>query len=442
MTDTPPDHSDEPGDRARVPVATEHLWSRPVPDDPGDATPVDGDGATGVNGNGHPVRDRVVPDRDEPDRPKPGRQERDRHERDREVPGSEEVPVSGRVRVSWRHALAAGLACFAVWLLLDAPSLLHSARDAPLGTRRSVAMAVLRPIADASNALGLGHVVGGADRVIGQNATAGSGVLSVEGPPVRRHKAVTPPPTTTAPSSVPAPGSSPAPSATTPVTAPDGLAPLAAPTPAAPLRLLVVGDSLGIDFGQPLVNDLAATNVVSAVLDGHIDTGLARPDYFDWPSELAHDLTRFQPQAVVVFIGANDPQNFMDGSTSLTYGTAAWNAAYGKRVGAFMAEAASSGARVLWVGMPPMADPVLNAEMENLNDIAQSQASAHLGVTYFASWPVLSNPQGHYAAFLPNASGSEVQIRDTDGTHLAGPGAQRLSQAAITFMEHEWGLVL
>jgi hypothetical protein len=232
------------------------------------------------------------------------------------------------------------------------------------------------------------------------------------------------------------------PSATTPVTAPDGLAPLAVPTAAAPLRLLVVGDSLGIDFGQPFVNDLAATNVVSAVLDGHIDTGLARPDYFDWPSELQRDLTRFQPQAVVVFIGANDPQNFMDGSTSLTYGTPGWNGAYAKRVAAFMAEAASSGARVLWVGMPPMADPALNAKMENLNDIAQSQAGAHRGVTYFASWPVLSDPQGHYAAFLPNASGSEVQIRELDGTHIAGPGAQRLSQATITFMEHEWGLVL
>ncbi len=107
-----------------------------------------------------------------------------------------------------------------------------------------------------------------------------------------------------------------------------------------------------------------------------------------------------------------------------------------------MQEAVGSGARVLWVGMPPMADPVLNAKMQVLNGIAQSQAALHPGVTYFASWPVLSDPQGHFASFLPDASGNEVQIRDPDGTHLAGPGAQRLSQAAIAFMGHEWGLVL
>ena len=132
----------------------------------------------------------------------------------------------------------------------------------------------------------------------------------------------------------------------------------------------------------------------------------------------------------------------MDGSTSLTYGTAAWNAAYAKRVGTFMQRPPASGARVLWIGMPPMADPVLNAQMETPERHRPEPGGAAPGVTYFASWPVLSDAQGHYAAFLPNASGSEVQVRDLDGTHIAEAGAQRLSQAAIVFMGHEWGLVL
>ena len=355
-------------------------------------------------------------------------------------------PVPGRVHVSWRHALLAGLLCFAVWLTLDAPTLLRSAQSAPLGTRRSVAITLLRPLADVSNALGLSHVVGGADRAMGRTGNAGTGVLQIEGPPVRPHRVVThpgvtvPAPTTPVPASVPV--SVPAVSATTTVTAPDGLAPLAAPSPAAPLRLLVLGDSLGIDFGQPLVNDLAATDVVSAVLDGHIDTGLSWPDYFNWPAELQRDVVTYQPKAVVVFIGANDPQNFVDGSTAVTYGTPAWNTAYGKRVGGLMQEAAGAGARVVWIGMPPMADPGLNAKMQTLNAIAENQAAVHPGVTYFASWPVLSNPQGQFSAFLPDASGNEVQVRDPDGIHITAAGAQRLAQAAIAFMGHEWGLVL
>jgi uncharacterized protein len=430
MTDTPTFRTNGHGGEGHGPVATGRLGARPVRDTPRDGTHVERRLGAGDDDLFIGTRD-AANETDSPVR----------------VPGVAEGkvrPVPGRVHVTWRHALAAGVTCFAVWLLLDAPTLLRSAQESPLGTRRSVAMAVLRPVADVSDALGLSHVVGGANRAIGHTGNTGSGVLQVEGPPAHAHRALPPhppvvaPPVTGASSTTPVTGASP----TTAVTAPDGLAPLGTPTPSAPLRLLVVGDSLGIDFGQPLVNDLAATDVVSAVLDGHIDTGLSRPDYFDWQTELQTDLGRYQPQAVVVFIGANDPQSFVDGGTALSYGTAAWDAAYAKRVGTFMQAARDSGARVLWVGMPPMADPVLNAKMETLNGIAQSQAALHPGVTYFASWPVLSDPQGRFAAFLPNASGNEVQIRDPDGTHIAGPGAQRLSQAALAFMGHEWGLVL
>ena len=341
------------------------------------------------------------------------------------------APSAARRTVSWRQALAAGIVGFAVWLLLDAPTLMRSAESGPLGARRTVAIMVLRPIDDLSRALGLSHVVGAADRAVGRRST---GVLQVEGPPVRRH-----------PSAPSGPGGSAAPGRVfgfTPVTAPDGLRPLGAPSAAAPLQVLTVGDSLGIDFGQTLVNDLAATGVVHAVLDGHIDTGLARPDYFDWQAELQADLARYQPQAVVVFIGANDPQNFIDGGSALAYGTPAWSDAYARRVGAFMDAATSAHARVLWVGMPPMADPTLNAKMQVLNAIYQSQASAHPGVTYFPSWTALSGGQGGYAAFLPDASGNEVTVREPDGTHIAPAGAERLARAAIAALDHAWGLTL
>ena len=335
---------------------------------------------------------------------------------------------AARTTVTWQRALCAGLVCFAVWLVFDAPGLMRSAQSSPLGARRTVAIAVLRPIDDLSRALGISHVVQGADRALGRQK---SGVLQVEGPPVR-------PRASSAGVRRPVPARTPF----TPITAPDGLRPLAAPSATTPLQVLAVGDSLGIDFGQSLVNDLAATGVVHAVLDGHIDTGLSRPDYFDWQGELQTDLARYQPQAVVVCIGANDPQNFVDGGGAVAYGTQAWSDAYARRVGAFMEAAAVAGARVLWVGMPPMADPVLNGKMQTLNSIYQYEASTHRGVTYFASWPVLADPQGGYASFLPDASGSEVQVREPDGTHISPSGAERLSRSAIAAMDHAWGLAL
>jgi hypothetical protein len=416
MTDIPADHMTGPGAEAVSPVATEERVARR----PRHAI------RNGTHNGAHNGM-------------RPGSRDDTANEIDGPVRVPDVAPpnehAAGPVHVSWRHALLAGLACFALWLLLDAPTLYRSAQAGPLGVRRSVAVAVLRPIAAGSDALGLSHVVGAADRVIGDTGHAGSGVLQVEGPPSHRHRP--------APEALRArPARAGAPRPTTPVTAPDGLAPLAPPTTAAPLRILVVGDSLGIDFGQSLVNDLAGTGVVNAVLDGHIDTGLARPDYFDWQAELSGDLVRYQPQAVVVFLGANDPQNFIDGGSALAYGTESWDAVYAQRVGAFMASATAEGARVLWIGMPPMADPALSAKMQALNGIYQGQAAVHPGVTYLSSWPVFSDAGGGYQTFLPDASGNEVQVREPDGTHIAPGGAQRLSLSTMSEMGHVWGIDL
>ena len=330
-------------------------------------------------------------------------------------------PEAARRSPSWQRALGAGLMAFATWTLLDAPTLLHNAEGSPLGARRSVAMALLRPVAAVSDGLGLSHVVGAADRVMGRR---GPGVVQVVGrPATRRHAAQV---------LAARPGR--------PAT--DALPPLPVPTAAAPLRVLVVGDSLGVDFGGSLSDTLAGTGVVDAVVDAHVDTGMARPDYFDWPAELQADLDRYHPQAVVVFLGANDPQNMVENGSALAFGTPPWDAAYSARVGRFMAEATGAGARVLWVGMPPMQDGGLTGAMAHLDGLFESQAAAHPGVTFLSSWTVLGTAQGAYAQYLPDASGAPVEVREPDGTHVAPGGAQRLSAAAVAAMDRAWGLSL
>ena len=46
---------------------------------------------------------------------------------------------------------------------------------------------------------------------------------------------------------------------------------------------------------------------------------------------------------------------------------------YAARVAAFMALAGSGGAKVIWVGMPPMQDGELSAKMDDLNTLVQQQ---------------------------------------------------------------------
>ncbi len=321
----------------------------------------------------------------------------------------ERLPFPG---VQWQRVLVIGIVCFGLWILLDAPSLQHSAQVSPLGSRRTVSLDVVGPIAALSRTLGLSSIVGSADRALGRTPGGGP-TLAV---PTRRPKPK--------PTSIPVIGIT-SPTSTT-------LPPLDYhPTPAKPLKVLIVGDSVGLDLGQPLVNTLASYGDATVYLDGRIDTGLSRPDYFNWPAELQVDLTNQQPNLVVMMIGANDPQGLVTPDGSLRFGQAGWDAAYSARVAAFIAEANGVGAHVLWVGMPPMQDPGLDAALVHLNDLVQiqvTQVKDH-GASYLASTPSLGDKKGAYAAFLPDISGAEVNVRTPDGIHLTPGGGARLAAA-------------
>jgi hypothetical protein len=222
----------------------------------------------------------------------------------------------------------------------------------------------------------------------------------------------------------------------------DGWPPFPRPTPSAPLRVLIVGDSVGTDLGQyALVDDLGRTNMVSATLDGHIATGLTRPDYFNWPQELHNDLLSEHPQLVIICIGANDAQNTIVNGHVLFYGTQAWDNMYSSRIGAFISEATSMGSRVLWVGMPPMAGSQLNAQMQHLDYLYQTQVKRHIGSEFLSSVPALGGPGGKYTAFK-DVQGSSAEIRTDDGIHLQAAGAELLSEAVISDMDKVYELKL
>ena len=329
-----------------------------------------------------------------------------------------------RQRLPWTRVLMICVLAFAVWLLLFAPTLQHNAQTSPVGTRRTVSLDILGPIAATSRGLQLSRIVSETDAATGRNGNQpGNGsTFSVVGPS-HHHSGGTTPTTTPV-----------VPGATKPATTPTTAVSAIHPTAANPLRVLIVGDSLGLDLGGPLQSDLSNTGVVTATLDGHESTGLTRPDYFNWPAELQSDLGKVHPQVVVIMIGANDPQDF-PGPPDVPYSSPQWNPMYAARVAAFMQLAGSQGAKVIWVGMPPMQNPTLSAQMADLNTIVQQQAALQKPpVTYISSWSLLGNPPGTYTAFITNASGQVINVRTPDGTHMTPAGGEVLSQAVLNYM--------
>ncbi len=329
------------------------------------------------------------------------------------------TPPDGRVRARWTRVLFIAVCSFTLWFLLFAPTLQHNAQVSPVGKRRTVSLDITGPVASLSRALQLSRIVSVTGR---EDQKPGGSVGLVESGP----QPIKPPPPPKTKRGDKKGGVSDAPTTTTlpPVNPKD-------PSAANPLRVLIVGDSIGIDMGGQLQYDLAGTGVVNAALDARESTGLTRPDYFNWPAELASDLKTVSPQVVVIMIGANDAQDFL-GPPDVPYTSPQWNPMYAQRVSSFMQEAESGGALVIWVGMPPMQNPSLSAQMADLDTIDQEEAAVqNEPVVYISTDKSLGTAQGGYTAFVTNAAGQVVNVRTPDGIHLTSGGGQVVAQQVI-----------
>ena len=245
--------------------------------------------------------------------------------------------------------------------------------------------------------------------------------------------AAAPSPSAIPPTSIPPPGISP---------------PAAANLPSAERSLTIVqiGDSLGMDLGYGMRDVLAGAPGVTLVQAAKGNSGLVQPQYYDWPRHLRQLLTQHNPQVVVVFLGANDVQDFYDHGVLQRFGTAGWQAAYAQRVASLMQAASEAGSAMLWVGMPIMASATFANSVRLLNAIYQQQAAAHPGVSYFSSWELFSTADGQYARTTKDAAGRTIVLRTPDGIHVTfgsgGAGADYLARAVVAALQQRFGLAV
>ncbi|MCX6790896.1 MAG: DUF459 domain-containing protein [Candidatus Gribaldobacteria bacterium] len=193
------------------------------------------------------------------------------------------------------------------------------------------------------------------------------------------------------------------------------------------VRYLLIGDSF-MDTYSP-VGDLLKKTLVgyassSVIRFGKVSSGLARPDFFDWSKKAQELVQAYQPNVVVVMLGANDDQNLKVTGTDgqkryLTFGSLAWEEEYGRRVASLIKTFQDRGSLVFWVGMPITRDLNRFSRYTKVNIVCQKQANQLTGAYYISTWRLLSNSQGDYLGFLPDAKGKYQPTHAPDGIHLS-----------------------
>jgi hypothetical protein len=211
---------------------------------------------------------------------------------------------------------------------------------------------------------------------------------------------------------------------------------LRAPSADGPLRVYVGGDSVVRDAEESFLRLTAADPLLRTAFHYEIATGLARPDYYDWPAAMAKDVESQRPEVAFVMFGANDTQGIVapDGTVHGTVDSPGWRAEYGRRVEALMDALQADDRVVFWIGQPPMREASFNARIQVIDEVIAAAASTRPWVTYVDPAAVLGGADGGYTDRLP---GLDEDLRQADGIHLSRTGADLLAAHLLALLRGE-----
>jgi lysophospholipase L1-like esterase len=219
------------------------------------------------------------------------------------------------------------------------------------------------------------------------------------------------------------------------------LPPLGPISPGHPRQVALVGDSMmAVGLSAVLLRTTATDPKLHIVKAFRSGTGLARPDVFDWFSEYPAMIGSNHPDVVIVAIGANDAQGYVDASgQTLAFGSDAWIASYRNRVTEFMNMLNSTGRHIIWIGLPPMKSPAYAAHIGEINRITYTVVSAYPNAVWWNPTPYIGSPDGSFRDLgtveTPTGHRTIAHLRADDGIHLSDDGASLLTEILLPAIE-------
>jgi uncharacterized protein len=213
-------------------------------------------------------------------------------------------------------------------------------------------------------------------------------------------------------------------------------------TPLAPIEqgrqrvVALAGDSMmAVGFGAGLMRKASGDKNLRILRAFKSGTGLARPDVFNWMDQYPAMLGSEQPDVVIVAIGANDGQGFVVDGKVVLFGTDEWRKTYQSRVAGFLAMVESTGARVLWVGLPPMRSLPFNQRISLVNRIAYTVVAQDPKASWWSSASYVGDASGSFREFAELPNGTLVRLRAPDGIHFAEEGTSAMTSVLMKWLD-------
>ncbi|CAN5473038.1 hypothetical protein BH10PSE7_BH10PSE7_14640 [soil metagenome] len=194
-------------------------------------------------------------------------------------------------------------------------------------------------------------------------------------------------------------------------------------------KVLVLGDSLAAGLWSGMMR--MAADDASLSIDGRYkeDSGLARPEYYDWPESIPKILENSPIDIAVVLVGANDRQVIKNGEFRYAFGTREWTKLYETYDDRLIEALKHQGVAIYWVGLPPMQERDYDDAAVAIMELQRERAKA-AGIRFVETRATLA-PDGVYTNQGPDETGTKTRLRSNDGVHFLRPGNNRLANLVL-----------
>jgi lysophospholipase L1-like esterase len=203
------------------------------------------------------------------------------------------------------------------------------------------------------------------------------------------------------------------------------------PAKPGPLKtLLVTGDSLSTPLDTSLARDLAPKGV-KVLRDPHLGSGISKSFLVDWGQLSVDQMRKDKPNAVVVFIGANEGFPFdKPGGGEIKCCGVDWATEYANRIRAMMNTYRAKGAtQVYWVKLMTPRSKARAAIGRVVNAAIDVAAEPWKTQVHLIDTIPIFTPNGYRDAMPIN--GEDTIVRIPDGIHLNDTGAAFLANIVI-----------
>jgi hypothetical protein len=200
------------------------------------------------------------------------------------------------------------------------------------------------------------------------------------------------------------------------------------------MRILALGDAVGGGLGAGLSRMGEADGRYEVVIRFNEESGLARPEVYDWAAALPKILSSSDFDAVVVLIGINDRQMIREGNLRHAFGSPEWLKSYARQLDRVLDALNAAKAKVYWVSIPPVRDPAYEADMRVITDLQRKHAEAK-GAVFVDIRPAFLGSDGRYVESGPDDTGQIHRLRGRDGISFFKAGNNRLGQLVLQAIE-------